>query len=695
MKALIWKEWLEHIKWVPLPGLAILLVFLIDKPMTPMPDVTQAFFYALTAIIFGAGLGFLQIFLDGQGDKRSLLLHRPLGSSGIFVAKAIAGIGMYVLALGLPFVCLELWLSTPGKMPAPYHWRTSLPWLADILSGLVFYFAGMLTAQREMRWYGSRGLPIAAAFCCTYLVWILPEFWQALVAIGIFGSILGVAAWGSFRAGGAYTPQPRLAKTALAMTFVAGLLILSMLGKQLIGQVFDSGIEYHYDLDRQGRLLFGGFKPGVGPVGSPIYLNADEAPDLKSGQKHLAPDAYLALDAFMETPIHRSYRHSGRFYASIKNDTKPDDELWYYDQNRGLLLGYDSMLHQFLGSFGPDGFSPPGQQPRKRFQGELLYRSDRWHAIHREFVALPGGVYKVDFSRRTIRTFFAPAKDETITFTDRWEDPLDHKQTAVVVSTDRSFHFLKTDGTPIISVPREFDRETHGYVYAGPLEKPDRYYVWYQTWQMLLEPEEFQTTPGSLLEYDVAGREIARRTVPPISFPAVSHANALFGLLTPMTEAASLAGATRYQRWQERSQGSTYKSVLLRSLESSIDHVPGAARYKVAPSGLIAGYLALILLSAGASAIGCFLLARRSAFSRARCIGWALCGFFLGWAGLALMFAIQEWPARIACPKCRKLRVVTRPHCEHCGAAHAQPEPDGTEIFAVEVSIPHPVLVAS
>jgi hypothetical protein len=61
MKALIWKEWLENLKWVPLPGLVILLVFLIAKPLTPMPEVTQAFFYALTATGFGAALGFVQI----------------------------------------------------------------------------------------------------------------------------------------------------------------------------------------------------------------------------------------------------------------------------------------------------------------------------------------------------------------------------------------------------------------------------------------------------------------------------------------------------------------------------------------------------------------------------------------------------------------------------------------------------------
>jgi hypothetical protein len=63
-----------------------------------------------------------------------------------------------------------------------------------------------------------------------------------------------------------------------------------------------------------------------------------------------------------------------------------------------------------------------------------------------------------------------------------------------------------------------------------------------------------------------------------------------------------------------------------------------------------------------------------------------------GWVGLVLMLALQEWPARIACPKCRKLRVVTRDTCEHCSAAHTLPAPDGTEIFEEKVAILQPVL---
>ena len=163
MKALIFKEWREHLKWVLLPGLVILLVFSIAQPGEPMAEAEDAYYYCLTAVVFGAALGFLQIVFEAHGDKRSLLMHRPLYPSRIFLAKALAGVSLYLLALGIPFVCLETWKARPGNMPAPYHWGTSLPWLADILSGLVYYFAGMLMAQREARWYGSRGLALAGA----------------------------------------------------------------------------------------------------------------------------------------------------------------------------------------------------------------------------------------------------------------------------------------------------------------------------------------------------------------------------------------------------------------------------------------------------------------------------------------------------------------------------------------------------
>jgi hypothetical protein len=99
-----------------------------------------------------------------------------------------------------------------------------------------------------------------------------------------------------------------------------------------------------------------------------------------------------------------------------------------------------------------------------------------------------------------------------------------------------------------------------------------------------------------------------------------------------------------------------------------------------------------MLFSATASALTCFLLARRYAFSQARCVGWTIIGFLFGLVGFVLMLAVQEWPARIVCPKCRRLRVVTRDHCEHCGAPHANPASDGTEIFDSATTAPEVAL---
>jgi hypothetical protein len=675
MKALIWKEWLENLKWVPVPGLVILVVFLIDRPLTPMPDVTLAFFYALTAVAFGAALGFVQIYFDGHGDMRSLLLHRPLSRSRIFLAKALAGVALYAVALGVPFVCLELWLATPDKISAPYHWRTSLPWLADILSGLVYYFGGMLVAQRDVRWYGSRGLALAAAFLCSYLVWAVPAFWQAVVATGIIGSFVAVAAWGGFCAGGACAPRGRVAKTALAVTFVAGLLIVSVLGKQVIGDWTSAGIEWDYRLDRRGRMLLAPFKEGVGEVGPWIDLTGQEPADLKG---KVVDSRVLAPWVATGRPLDWSYRNSGRFYVPCTNASTPGDEIWFYDQSKCRLFGFDPILHYSVGSFGPDGFCPPGRQPGDRFEGTLCYQSTRWQAEPQHFLAFPGRVYGVDFGRRKIRRLFTPAQGETVTFAGWWKD-LDARRHFIVVNTDRSIHFLKDDGSPVVSLPR--DREKHNVVLTGLLEKPDRYFAWYPSRPWLVEPHDYQSASSYQYVYDAGGHELARRTLPPPPFELAPYARSLFGLVTPMTEAATLVGASRYLRSEARLQGSTRKPLLLDYLENSRYSIPGTAWREEAPEGSILGYTALILLSAVACAVVCFLLARRHAFSRTSSIAWALTGFFFGWVGLVLMLALSEWPARTACPGCRILRVVTRDTCEHCGAGHATPVRDGTEIF--------------
>jgi hypothetical protein len=573
-------------------------------------------------------------------------------------------------------------MATPGKLPAPFDWRTSLPWLADILAGLVYYFAGMLVAQRDGSWCGSRCLPLASAFCCSYLVWAVPEFWQAMVVIGIIGSCMGVAAWGSFAAGGDYAAQPRLVKAALATTFLAGLLIVSALGKQKLGEWLDAGIDYEYAIDRQGQVVFQRFKAGVGVL---------ECEDL-SGRAvaELAPMDGGGL-VWTVTPYFWSYRNSGRFYVKCSNDSKPDNERWYYDHARGRLFGYDVFYHQSLGSFGPDGFAPASAPASERFSGELRYRCAPTRAKPSDYLVFAGRAYVVDYARRTICTLFTAPAGETLSWVDRWSDPLDKKRRGLVASTDRSLHFLTTEGAEVASVPRLYDPVEYVPLLAGKLENPERYCVVYPSWfpwASVLEPEDYRNLEGRLHEYDLAGREVARRTLPAIRYQEASLTQALFGLATPLAEAASLVGASRYLRSQARLQGGMRKSVLLHDLESIRYSIPGTAPDKATPRALIPAYLALLMLSAMASSLACGLLARQYSFSRGGCISWTLCGLLFGWVGLVLMLVLHDWPARIRCVKCGKRRVVTRIDCEHCGAPHVPQEPDGTEIFEPTATVP-------
>jgi hypothetical protein len=202
-------------------------------------------------------------------------------------------------------------------------------------------------------------------------------------------------------------------------------------------------------------------------------------PDLKGRRvdRNLIEEIEAPL-ATLYWPTHRSYRGPGRFYVRYVNDTTPGRERWYYAPGQGLLLGYDVDFKQFLGSFGPDGFVPAGQPPGARFQGEIQYQTHFWEAFPPNFLIFPGGVYTVDFSRRTTRTLFTPAEGETVVRARWWRDRRE-KRSLAVVSTDKSVHVLTGAGAPVLSVPRAYDPARYGIVSVGRLEDPERYVVWY------------------------------------------------------------------------------------------------------------------------------------------------------------------------------------------------------------------------
>jgi hypothetical protein len=692
MRSLIWKELRENFKWVSLPIVILLGPTAIMGPHRLM-DMGRLLYASIVAAIFGAVLGFLQGFPEAQGDKRALLLHRPLTRSRIFLAKVLAGIGLYLLALLVPFAWVVALSARPGHLAEPFRWQMVLPWLADLLAGLVYYFGGMLAAQTDGRWYGSRCLGLVSGLFCSMVVYAVPEFQHALLAIVLLGGTVALAAWGSFTTGGVYALQPRISRLALVATYLMSLFTMGFIAKSQLGRwCTDVGKVERFLFDRHGRVLnvhqqeeefqvtalAGGLPPGL----KSDHLDFHELRQLEAPQ---------AAPGGVDLAVRRSYRSWNRSLVKYANDTKPGNENWWYVPDQGLLIGYNKQTKRPIGAFGPTGFARPPEQPPGRFQGPLYHASNFPEALARDYLTFPGGVYRVDFDTRTLVTLFLPAVGQQVLWASRWEDERE-KAVLAFIGTNTSVEVVKETGRPLASLPLDLDPNTYHVQGAGRLENPRRYWVWFEP-NWYLKPENMEKLTGHLLEYNEAGRCLAGQAVPlrpgnvPICDPRMidfepTYSVALCGLITSPLEFGLLA-ATKQALIEDvrRMDGREMCPVITFLFFSTQFCLPSTGYLPRTPVELSLGFATLMLIAAVISGLICLFLSRRYLLDATVCIGWTLCGLLLGPFGLLVMLATQNWPARIPCPKCSALRVVTRPRCEHCGAAYAVPISDGTEIF--------------
>ena len=181
--------------------------------------------------LFGALLGWLQIRAEAHPDLWAFLVHRPVPRTTLFWNKAAAGLMLYGAAVGLPLAGFVLFVAVPGKVAAPFAWAMALPLLAILLAGTASYFAGVLTGLRRARWYASRGLGLGVAVLAHALLFVVPEFWHAVLLILFALLLLACASWGSFQTGGFFRDQPAAAKGSLALGFTlsAGVLMAVLL----------------------------------------------------------------------------------------------------------------------------------------------------------------------------------------------------------------------------------------------------------------------------------------------------------------------------------------------------------------------------------------------------------------------------------------------------------------------------------
>jgi hypothetical protein len=190
LKALGWKETRELMPLVALTWGATLLLFLaVARSVRAVAEIGTIPFISsslpstllIIGAVFGMAVGYWQTLSESGRGTFLFLLHRPIERSQIFTLKLLVGISLTLLIVGLPMLIYALWAATPGTHASPFFWSMSVSaWLGWLRLPL-FYLGAFLSVLREARWWGSRALPLLAAWGI-YMILFGLEQWPVLLA---------------------------------------------------------------------------------------------------------------------------------------------------------------------------------------------------------------------------------------------------------------------------------------------------------------------------------------------------------------------------------------------------------------------------------------------------------------------------------------------------------------------------------
>jgi len=675
MKAIIQKDLRENLK-VALIGLAIFSFILLQGYQTSttelgallaggMPEdggslqplispnlLSEAAFFCA---VFGAALGFLQTLNEANRDLWAFLIHRPVTRAEIFQGKVTAGMCLYGFGAGLPLLVFVAVVRWPGHIAAPFEWKMVLPLVSIFLSGLGFYFAGLLTGLRRARWYVSRGFGLGLAVFTSVGIFNLTEFWQTLLLTTVVVLILAAAVWGAYQSGGFYHGQPLTGRLAAATAVTAGCgCVLGAGAGLLAGLVFNPLSDHtsaysYYQMTREGVIYKETYSDNE--LVAIEDLNGHPLLDPKTGQnmdrvefnKHVSPSLAVYSRFKYGDQIRGNAQNPGRFFSIVN---VRDKTIWYLDRH-GELTSYDGRTRKYSGRLAPPGDSSRLLSEPFLFQPNEVpfyypYADSSW-----KMMATARAVYRVDFKARDIQPIFNVTNDDEIGAFSSAPFVSDERAPKTFFLTTRKTICLG-DATrrSIFSLPyqpgyNDYPRIQFGSIYTTnntPITT-ESFYVWFEPDNQMNKLSDWKM-PIHILWLGPDQTVTNRTDIPSIPTPD-------------------------YHAWPD-------------ALAAALAPPPAHLVYD---NQISSPWSVLCFALAGVSAVIGWLLARRYNFSTGACLGWTLFIFVTGIAGLLGFLCVQDWPAREPCPNCRKLRTVDRENCEHCASPFPPPARTGTEIF--------------
>jgi len=662
MKTLVLKETRENVKLAVLGIIIYTLILLmqyrgyVKSPTNmsqPLAEGDLLWSTVWFGGIFGAVLGWLQIHNERRPDLWAFLLHRPLTRTEIFLGKTLAGLGLYAVVVGVPLLGFIAWARWPGHVAAPFEWTMLRPLAANVLSGAVFYFAGMLTGLRQARWYASRALGLGAALIVCLMMQVRAEWWQGFLVLLLGAAILIAAPWGAFQTHGYYHRQPAWGKAALIFAVMLGCVIVATAGAVLVGNFLSgkppTGSRSNYAIIKTGAVI----KITQGPGSESEIVDLEGKPLLNATNGHKVDLAEFNLRLGQPFSAALGLGESRQPTPWTEADTSSavgwsntPDTLWYYWLRYGRLIGYDIATRRCIGSLGPHGFTSDLPGGGDRFSDAIDHSGRR---------TLPTAtiLYRLDLEKRAAHALFTTTSDDPIiAYSEIAMNNYDWTYTAVV--TKRFVYLLTAEGQPVWKIPYESKTPPCRQVQIYFLEPPGQFAVWMEPLSEASNGEN-QNLPTHAV-WVASDQGVIRSTDLPALPPYLGRPNSEEILACSMMPPAG---------WL------------------ALPWIKGATQITRPPRELL-------LLNWAVAALVCLpiglWLGRRYRFSFAAHGGWAVFHLLFGVPGLLAFLSVQEWPAREACPNCKGLRLVDREQCEHCGAEWALPAKTGTEVFAPLVS---------
>ena len=679
MRTMIWKEWRENLKWAVLAMLALGLAeyyALFQEKLsnsyglwnTPRETLTKGAFLMMTTFgnaAAGLILALLQFAPEQRRDQWAALLHRPVSRSVVFSGKIVAGIVLYLLATGVPFLASVWCVATPGHFAVPFVAGMARPGMADMAAGLIYYFVGILLALDRGRWFALRiAAFLAAVYVSLTVVAVGYVPFPFAVATCLFAAALAAAAaWGAMLSNGSFEARPWLGRASLLLVVFYGACGLGTIVWRIqgMGRGYYSGSEFA--VSQEGQLLLLHREKDYSlhvtdvenhPVTDPRYVGdqIDRNVERLNYVSSYIGDAHGIDDSEGEG----NYRN---VWAYLNEIFDSESERWFYVRKEKVVKGYALYGARPLGELGRDGFqaAPARAVP---FPSSL----SRWTGNNLKAMGDGKNLYLLDAERRGL----VPVPlDGPFFGMESYEKPDENRFTVLAVLLRQGIALFGPDAKPLGLLPYnpERDIDRWGSLLMARKQDGSRYYVMYQPsgW---LDYRARSGMPFYLDEMDAQGRILHTVTIPPekpgkeirkvsdyVSAAVTAPLPYLGGIA--WTEVRALAGD--------------------RSAKATLKWMFGMGRGAIWFTATCFAISSVIL--AGLA----YLWALRSAFPRSAAWRWALFVLAFNLGGLVAFRLAADWPVRLKCPACGKPRRVDDPDCPHCGAAWPVPERDGTEIF--------------